>query len=75
MYLWIEGHSKVSQCLFKQAGHPDHPELLSAVSKEERKLEAKAFYLANKEWIDEKNALRKENKRLKQEAMSANRVV
>ena len=75
MYLWIESSSKVAQCLFKQAGHPDHPELLSAVSKEERKLEAKAFYLANKDWIDERNALRKENKRLKQEALNAVRVV
>ena len=38
-------------------------------------MELRAFYLANKEWIDEKNALRKENKRLKQEALNASRVV
>ena len=73
--LYLESLPKPAQCLFRQAGHPKHPEMLVAVLREERKMELRAFYLANKDWIDEKNALRKENKRLKQEALNEVRVV
>ena len=77
--LWIEGHGKVAQCLFKQTGHPNHAKILLFIFEEEKrkveKARRKAFYLANKEWIDEKNFWAKKVKELKKRGVNEARVV